>query len=135
MGDMQMKTIIEKTLHALSQLEKIAVKQSTTNVADNNKGNVEVQVDTSDESNIEESNIFSAFNQAAEVNSLRVDVQIDEDVMEEDVDEDPTDAIAEGGEDTVYGQGTNPKPEDETYLNLLKKTTPKSKVKITIDKK
>lgn len=25
--------------------------------------------------------------------------------------------------DTVYGQGTNPKPEDETYLSLLKKST------------
>jgi len=33
--------------------------------------------------------------------------------------------------DTVYGQGTNPKPEDETYLSLLKGTTTvKAKVKI-----
>jgi hypothetical protein len=34
--------------------------------------------------------------------------------------------------DTVYGQGTNPKPEDETYLSLLKGTTmvkPKVKIK------
>jgi len=135
-----MKTIIEKTIHKLSQLEKVAVDGSITNVADNNKGKVTVQVDTSDESNldetnIDESNIFSAFNQAQEVNSLKVDVQIEEDAIEEDVDEDSADAIAEGGEDTVFGQGTNPKPEDETYLNLLKKTAPKVKVKISIDKK
>ncbi len=33
--------------------------------------------------------------------------------------------------DTVYGRGTNPKPEDETYLSLLKGTTrPKVKVKV-----
>jgi hypothetical protein len=130
-----MKTIIEKTIHKLSQLEKVAVDGSITNVADNNKGKVTVQVDTSDESNIDESNIFSTFNQAQDVSSLKVDVQIEEDVVEEDVDEDSTDAIAEGGEDTVFGQGTNPKPEDETYLNLLKKTAPKVKVKISIDKK
>lgn len=130
-----MKSIIEKTLDAILQLEKVAVASSITNVADNNKGKVKVQVDTSDEANIEESNIFSAFNQAAEVSSLKVDVQIDEDVMEEDVDEDSSDSIVEGGKDTVFGQGTNPKPEDETYLNLLKKTTPTPKVKISIDKK
>jgi SET domain-containing protein len=35
------------------------------------------------------------------------------------------------GSDTVFGQGTNPKPEDETYLSLLKGTTPlKAKIKI-----
>jgi hypothetical protein len=39
----------------------------------------------------------------------------------------------EESSDTVYGQGTNPKPEDETYLSLLKGTT-KSKVKVTINK-
>jgi hypothetical protein len=32
--------------------------------------------------------------------------------------------------DTVFGQGTNPKPEDETYLNLLKKTVVPKKIKI-----
>jgi len=33
--------------------------------------------------------------------------------------------------DTVFGQGSNPKPEDETYLSLLKGTTSvKAKVKI-----
>ncbi len=37
----------------------------------------------------------------------------------------------EESSDTVYGQGTNPKPEDETYLSLLKGTT-KSKVKVKI---
>lgn len=33
--------------------------------------------------------------------------------------------------DTVFGQGTNPKPEDETYLSLLKNTI-KAKVKINL---
>jgi hypothetical protein len=33
--------------------------------------------------------------------------------------------------DTVFGQGSNPKPEDETYLSLLKGTTAtKAKVKV-----
>ena len=37
----------------------------------------------------------------------------------------------EESSDTVYGQGTNPKPEDETYLSLLKKSTkPRVKVKV-----
>jgi len=36
--------------------------------------------------------------------------------------------------DTVFGQGTNPKPEGETYLNLLKSTVkPKGKIKIKVD--
>jgi len=33
--------------------------------------------------------------------------------------------------DTVYGQGTPPKPEDETYLSLLKNTI-KAKAKIKL---
>lgn len=41
------------------------------------------------------------------------------------------DSDIEESSDTVYGQGTNPKPEDETYLSLLKGTTmTKAKVKI-----
>lgn len=35
--------------------------------------------------------------------------------------------------DTVLGQGTNPKPQDETYLNLLKKTVASKKIKVKID--
>lgn len=35
---------------------------------------------------------------------------------------------------TVYGQGTPPDPEDETYLNQLKGSTKAVKVKIRIDK-
>ena len=36
--------------------------------------------------------------------------------------------------DTVFGQGTNPKPQDETYLNLLKGTIkPKKKIKVKVD--
>lgn len=130
-----MASIIEKALREIELLEK-----ATANISPNvkysslnngvKKSDVKVQVDTSDESNLDESNIFSAFNQASEVSSLRVDVKIDEDI--EDDSGDPS--IAEGGEETVMGQGTNPKPEDETYLNLLKKTTPKAKVKIKVDK-
>lgn len=41
----------------------------------------------------------------------------------------------ESGSDTVYGQGTPPNPEDETYLNQLKGSTKVVKVKINTDKK
>ena len=125
-----MTSIIEKTLNEIFALEKATVlpnnaKYSKYNAA-SDKVEVDVDVDSSDEQNIDESDdIFSAFNQTADANSLRVDVQIDEDIEEEG------DSIAEGGEETVYGQGTNPKPEDETYLNLLKKTTP-SRVKVKV---
>lgn len=34
--------------------------------------------------------------------------------------------------DTVFGQGTNPKPGDETYLNLLKKSVVPRKIKIKV---
>lgn len=130
-----MESIKEKALEEIMQLEKTAATGSITNVGDNDEAEVEVKVDTSDEANMSESgDIFSVFNQSSEVNSLKVEVQIDEDFVEEDIDEDPSDAIAEGGEDTVYGKGTNPKPEDETYLNLLKKTTPTPKIKIKVDK-
>lgn len=126
-----MKSIIEKTKQQFAKLEKVASHLSITNASDTNRPKVDVQVDTSDEANIDEgSDIFSGFNQSSEISSIKVDVQIDE-----DVDEDPSDSIVEGGEDTVFGQGTNPKPEDETYLNLLKQSTPKPKVKISIDKK
>jgi hypothetical protein len=72
---------------------------------------------------------FPLFNRQSDISSLKVDVKIDE-----DVEEDSSDAIAEGGEDTVYGQGSNPKPKDETYLNLLKGTAmdPK-KIKVRVN--
>lgn len=98
-----MKSIVKKTLNEIEQLEE----------------KVKTRIN---KSYIETSDIFSAFNNTSKVNALKVDVQIDED--------EGTDAIAEGGEDTVYGQGSNPKPEDETYLNLLKKTTSTKKVKV-----
>jgi len=124
-----MESIIEKALKEIIQLEKTAV------VDDNDKPEVEVQVNTLDESNMSENdNIFSTFNRASEVSSLKINVQIDEDLAEEE-EQDPSDAISEGGEDTVFGQGTNPKPEDETYLNLLKKTVPEPKVKIHPNKR
>lgn len=127
-----MKSIVKKTLNEIEQLEERVVAQpnGVTNIPDK-KGKIKVQVDTSDEANdsyTENSDIFSMFNNSSEVNSLKVDVQIDED--------DSSDSIVEGGEDTVYGQGTNPKPEDETYLNLLKKTShnlKKIKVKVNTD--
>lgn len=126
-----MKSITEKALREITNLEKVTVspntKYSTLNAA-SKKADVDIQIDNSDEQNIDESDIFSTFNQSMGVKSIRVDVQIDEDIEEEG------DSIAEGGEDTVYGQGTNPKPEDETYLNLLKKTTPTPKVKIKVDR-
>ena len=107
-----MKSIVKKTLNEINQLEeKISTHSSVTNIPDK-KAKVKVQVDTSDEANdsyTENSNIFSVFNRSSEANSLKVDVQIDEDSAE-----DPSDSIVEGGEDTVYGQGTNPKPEDES---------------------
>ena len=122
-----MKLITEKTLKEIEQLEEKAAvlpngKYSTTNTSPK-QVDVKVQVDTSDEQNVDESSdIFRAFNQSSEASSLKVDVRIDEEALEED-------SIDEGGE-TVFGQGTNPKPEDETYLNLLKKTAPRAKVKI-----
>lgn len=36
--------------------------------------------------------------------------------------------------DTVYGQGTPPNPEDETYLSLLKGTVVGKKVKVKTEK-
>jgi len=133
-----MESITEKTLKQIKQIEKVSLspnaKYSSTNT-NTKKFDVKVKVDTSDEANMgngqnENENIFSAFNRQADVSSLTVDVQIDE-----DIDEDSSDAIAEDGSDTVYGQGTNPKPEDETYLNLLKKTAPSDKkIKVTIKK-
>jgi len=38
---------------------------------------------------------------------------------------------AESGSETVYGAGSNPNPEDETYLSLLKGTT-SVKTKVTV---
>lgn len=130
-----MKSITDKAFIEIAELEeKVSLdpntKYSTANTNPKQVDNVKVKVDTSDEQNIDEDeNIFSTFNQSSEVNSLKVDVQIDEDSAEES-----SDSISEDGKDTVFGQGTNPKPEDETYLNLLKKTTPQPKVKIKVDK-
>lgn len=133
-----MKSIPEKALKEIELLEKVSLtpnsKYSKLNSA-SKKVDVEVQVDTSDEQNVDEgSDIFTAFNQNVAANSLKVDVQIDEDFMEEDEDQDSSDSISEDGKDTVFGQGTNPRPEDETYLSLLKKTTPTPKVKIHIER-
>jgi len=64
---------------------------------------VEIQVDASDEPNI-------TFSPKSKVPNART----------------------KESSDTVFGQGTNPKPEDETYLSLLKGTTmvkPKVKIK------
>ena len=121
-----MSKLIDRLFQKLKKLEERAtVLPSTINTADKNV-KVKVKVDTSDEENSdsyrsESGNIFTLFNQQANINSMNVNVQIEE----EDNDED-SDKISESG-DTVYGQGTNPKPEDETYLNLLKKTAPKPK--------
>jgi hypothetical protein len=135
MEDTQMESIVEKALKQIEQLEERATVLPNTPASKLNtsgkNAKVKVQVDTSDEANdsyTENEDIFSAFNQQSNVSSLRVDVQIDE-----DVEEDPDDAIAEGGEDTVYGQGTPPNPKDETYLSLLKGTAPKSnKIKVKV---
>jgi hypothetical protein len=134
MEDTQMESIVEKALKQIKQLEERVnvmpnTKYSTANAA-TKQARVDIDIDTSDEANesahTENSNIFSAFNQHSNISSLRVDVQIDE-----DIEEDPDDA--EGGEDTVYGQGTPPNPKDETYLSLLKGTAPKSnKIKVKI---
>jgi hypothetical protein len=131
MEDTAMTSIIEKTLNEIFALEKATVlpnnvKYSKYNAA-SNKADIEVDVDSSDEQNIDESdNIFSAFNQTTNTNSLRVDVQIDEDIEEEE-----GDSIAESGDETVFDQGTKLKSEDETYLNLLKKQrTSRVKVKV-----
>lgn len=120
--------IVEKTKRQIKQLEeKVSLTpniSTSTQNASKKKSDVEIDVDTSDERNLsnENSNIFSSFNSRVDASALRVDVKIDEDIEEES-----SDSIYEGGEDTVYGQGTNPKPEDETYLNLLKGAAPKPK--------
>ena len=125
-----MKSITEKTLKEINQLERTAISGTVANSNDKDEEGlgVKVKIDTSDDKNVAEADIFSVFNQSAQMKSLRIDVKIDE-----DIEEDSSDAIAEGGEETVMGQGTNPKPEDETYLNLLKKTTPTAKVKVKIN--
>jgi len=125
-----MKSITEKTLKEINQLERTAISGTVANSNDKDEEGlgVKVKIDTSDDKNVAESDIFSVFNQSAQMKSLRIDVKIDE-----DIEEDSSDAIAEGGEETVMGQGTNPKPEDETYLNLLKKTTPTPKIKVKIN--
>jgi len=129
-----MASIIEKTIKDIEQIEeKVSVlpntKYSTLNTNPKKVDDIEIQVDTSDEKNIDEADIFSMFNQSSAANDLKVDVQ----VVSDEGDEGDS-SIAEGGEETVMGQGSNPKPEDETYLNLLKKTTPKPKVKIKVEK-
>jgi hypothetical protein len=134
MEDVTMASIIEKTIKEIEQIEEKAsvlpnTKYSTLNTNKKEVDNVKVQVDTSDEQNVDESDIFSMFNQSSAASDLKVDVQ----VVGDEGDEGDSN-IAEGGEETVMGQGSNPKPEDETYLNLLKKTTPKPKVKIKVDK-
>lgn len=125
-----MKSITEKTLKEINQLERTAISGTVANANDKDEEGlgVKVKIDTSDDKNVAEADIFSVFNQSAQMKSLKIDVKIDE-----DIEEDSSDAIAEGGEETVMGQGTNPKPEDETYLNLLKKTTPTAKVKVKIN--
>lgn len=124
-----MESILKKTLKKITEMqEKVAVVPSTSN-SDEDDAKVKVQVDNSDERNLsyESEDIFSMFNRPIYSNlKVKVDVAIDEDIEEDDY----SDAISESGEDTVYGQGSNPKPEDETYLNLLKKSSPKVKVKI-----
>lgn len=133
-----MKSITEKALKQIKQIEKVSLnpnaKYSSANT-NTKKFDIKVKVNTSDESNMgngqnEAENIFSMFNQQTQANSLKVDVQIDE-----DVDEENNDTIIEDGSDTVYGQGTNPKPKDETYLSLLKGLAPSDKkIKVTINK-
>ena len=127
-----MKSIIKNVKRQLKELEeKAAVNPSITNAAEKNV-KVKVQVDTSDEANeIYESDIFSAFNMQNDIQTMQVDVKIEEDIEDGSGD----DKISEGGEDTVYGQGTPPDPYDETYLSLLKHSTPRvKKIKIDTDK-
>lgn len=118
-----MKSIVKKCLNEIIQLEKTAAKGSITNVSDD-KIEADVTVDTSDEKNLshEDVDIFNVFNQQYNMQSLDVKVEVEDD------------SITEDGKDTVFGQGTNPKPEDETYLGLLKKSIPKPKVTINTKK-
>ena len=127
-----MKSVIKKAKKQLEQLEeKFTVMPSIVKNSSDKKAKVVVKVDASDEGNSdtyrENSNIFTQFNNHSSMASIRVDVKIDE-----DIEEDSSDAIAEGGEETVYGNGSNPKPEDETYLNLLKGVTSTKKIKISV---
>lgn len=117
-----MTSLIEKTKKQIQQLAEESITPTFKNTS-GKKLNANDEKDLSNES----SNIFSMFNFASDLRSLKVDVTIDEDVEEE-----TSNSISEDGKDTVYGQGTNPKPEDETYLNLLKNSTPKPKVKIKL---
>lgn len=57
----------------------------------------------------------------------------DKDEIDVEVDGSDDKNMSYESSDTVYGQGTAPNPNDETYLGLLKKST-KAKVKVTIDK-
>lgn len=56
------------------------------------------------------------------INSADKNVKIDIDTSDES---NLSSYKKESGSDTVYGQGTNPNPQDETYLNLLKKASVK----------
>lgn len=112
-----MESILKKTKQNIEKLEET----------------INVQDDKSITYKEESESIFSMFNKQATMNNLKVnvDIQIDEDVH----DGNASDSVSEGGEDTVFGQGSNPKPEDETYLGLLKKSSPKVKnVKINTGK-
>lgn len=138
-----MKSIVEKTLREINQLEEKATvvpaipnaKYSSANTSPKEVDGVDVEVDTSDEKNDtnESTDIFSMFNQSSEADSLKVEVEVDDDIHE-DEEQDSSDAFSESGKEALFGQGTNPKPGDETYLSLLKKTTPKAKVKIKANK-
>jgi len=108
-------------------IEKVYIDPSIDRPEDEDKkGKVKISVDTSDEASTQfsprsenEDYFYMTNKHGLPTNLKTVKVKVDSDVEE--------------SSDTVYGQGTNPKPEDETYLSLLKGTT-KSKVKVTISK-
>lgn len=126
-------SILEKAKQQIDTLsEKVRVdpsppKDKKRKPVKNVMPHVAISVDASDEASInfsprsENEDYFHMTNKhGLPTNLKKVDVEVDD--------------VEEGASDTVYGQGTNPKPEDETYLSLLKGTQKPKKIKVKISK-
>ena len=119
------KEILVKTKQQIDKLEEKVVVREPPETSE-----VEIQIDTSDEANItfspksdvrppkKEDQDFLMMNKHGIPVGKTIEVKMSDDLEE--------------SSDTVFGQGTAPNPEDETYLSLLKKST-KARVKVKVN--
>ena len=116
-------SIVSKAKREIDELlEKVTVEPDTSDDV------VKLKVDDSDDRNV-------SYKESATGFSLKPDLKIEVEI-EEDKDEkiDSYLKSIKESSDTVFGQGTPPNPEDETYLSLLKKSVkPRVKIKTEED--